>query len=450
MSLSPVLILAALSTAVPAVPDAQAVVGRVLEGRSGQPVTNVPVLLVDADFRTVSSTRSDDRGRYEIRPGRTGTFWIVVDGAGFASHLSAPIPLRGTELFDHPIRLSRVRLNPRGATVEPTMVLRAVDVAGACGPRFDPTRHGIAVGQVSDPATGMTLTDMWISARSVRPWPDPGSDREARSGVDGLYVFCDLPPDQPVRLRASGAGIQGPEATVRVAAGDVRRVDLELPLSVPGTDGKVLGRVTDASNGRGIDAAEIRLRATGQWLLTDRNGHFALDSVPAGLHILEIHRIGYATREVAFRVEAGGAHGVRVPLSTEAVPLDPVEVTVRSPRWAREMRQLQERMLVATGIFFTREELERAGGRRLGDLVGGVPRMEWRGAAPSLGVGPRRCEPALVVDRVPRRDDLPWSTLRADDLEAVEVYRGPHQAPGRYVPDAECGSVLVWTRTGWS
>lgn len=447
MRLRSTLALPAVATLLTAHPlCAQAVVGRVTARTSHRPLSGVPVVLVTTDLDTVVSVRSDPDGRYVLRPGRAGTFLVVVDEPGFAAHLSNPVELRAAELYDHPVSLARLTA-PSAA--EPELQLRAVDVARACGRAFDPDRHGIVVGQVHDPGTGTSLTDVWVSARKTgasRPW-------EAQTGADGLYLLCDLPDGADVRLAAAGGGVSGPERQVTIAAGTVRRLDLELPLAEPGM-GKILGRVVDVLSGQAVDGAEIHVRETGQWVLTDRNGNFALDSVAAGLHRIQVKRIGYATREVTFRVEPGGAHGLRVPMSTEAIALDPVVVTVRSPRWAREMRSLQHRMRTTGGAFFAREELERLAPRSLLDLVRDVPGITLIAAdlrqPPLLRIRGRRCRPELVVDRVPRRDAAPWTFLRTVDMEAVEVYRGAAENPGAYGTGGACGAVLVWTRAGWS
>ncbi|NNK64317.1 MAG: TonB-dependent receptor, partial [Gemmatimonadetes bacterium] len=302
------------------------------------------------------------------------------------------------------------------------------------------------VGQVREPG-GRTLRGAWVTAE----WVAGGrvARREGRSGVDGLFVFCDLPAGPTIRLRAAHTDRVGPASTVSVHAESIHRIDLALPQVVSERPGRLLGRVLDSGGGTGVALAELSIPGAGLRMWTDTNGHFAIDSLPPGVHTLRVEGLGYETREVAVVVAPDGAHGVEVPLSRDPIELGPVVVTVRSPRWFGDMSGFQRRMRLAAGFFLTRQDIARVQPARLLDLIReapGVTVTERFGRAPTIRMRGRVCDPDLVVDRVPTRDRSLLADLRGADLEAVEVYRSVAENPGEWSRPGACGAIVVWTR----
>lgn len=421
--------------------EAQAIHGVVRSASPAQPVSGAIARLLDADHQVLGRAAVDAEGRFELRPERAGRYYVLIDAPGFASALSDPIPVRGSALVDH-----AVALTPVGRSAEPVAVLEADDLAQACGAAAGADTGGIVVGQVRD-ASGETLRGAWVSAE----WGASGRGvrSEGRSGVDGLYILCDVPAGTPVRIRAAVTDRFSPDTRLELASSTVHRVDLALPPTAQGTDGRLLGRIVDVGSGAGIALAEVAVAGTSLRRVTDANGHFAFDSVPAGVHEIRVAQLGYARRDVGVAVAPDRAHGVEIPLARQPIELDPVVVSVRSSRWYGNMRAFQRRMLTASGAFFARSEIERLQPTRLVDLLRRVPgvRIVRNGAGPpSVRMRGRRCDPDLVIDRVRRRDHAVLEQLRGVDLEAVEVYRSAAEDPGEFTRPSDCGAILVWTR----
>ena len=91
--------------------------------------------------------------------------------------------------------------------------------------------------------------------------------------------------------------------------------------------GRITGRVHDASSDEAIAEAEVRIVGQGDPVLTDSDGRFGVDVAPGG-HVVVVTRLGYETvRLDGVRVEANGAAELAVGLSTRAHSLNPVVVT---------------------------------------------------------------------------------------------------------------------------
>jgi hypothetical protein len=69
--------------------------------------------------------------------------------------------------------------------------------------------------------------------------------------------------------------------------------------------GKVTGQVTDEQTEGPIAAAQVFIPSLDIGGLTQRNGRYLLQNVPAGTHTLSVARIGYATIQMQITVGGG-------------------------------------------------------------------------------------------------------------------------------------------------
>ncbi|MBV9111159.1 MAG: hypothetical protein JO306_17265, partial [Gemmatimonadetes bacterium] len=57
------------------------------------------------------------------------------------------------------------------------------------------------------------------------------------------------------------------------------------------------------------------------------------------------------------------------------------------------------------------------------------------------------CVPVLVVDGIPMPGTEMDLEIAPEDIEGIEVYRGPSEIPPRYIALASpCGLIVVWSR----
>ena len=104
--------------------------------------------------------------------------------------------------------------------------------------------------------------------------------------------------------------------------------------------GTVVGRVTDAQAGGSIAAAQVFIASLGVGGVSQQNGRYLLQNVPAGTHTLTVARIGYGTTEVQIAVAGDRTLEQNFVISEEDLSRAPYPYrfapTVRSVRPSRD------------------------------------------------------------------------------------------------------------------
>ncbi|HEX8244084.1 MAG TPA: carboxypeptidase regulatory-like domain-containing protein [Longimicrobium sp.] len=224
----------------------------------------------------------------------------------------------------------------------------------------------------------------------------------------------------------------------------------------------IVGAVAGDGAGAPVAAAEVEaLGANGRAAArarTDEKGAFTLPLREPGVYRVRTSRIGYqpATSDTV-TVGAGETVHVRSRLSAAAVAITPLTVTARTQpaRSTRLEREgFYERQRMGFGVFRTREEIMRRLPTRTSELARGIA-----GVAVVPGQGTRwtifitrtgaRCVPKIVVDNLTvGMRDLD-SVIQPQDVQGIEVYRGPSEVPARYMGGGSvCGLILIWSRIG--
>ena len=259
-------------------------------------------------------------------------------------------------------------------------------------------------------------------------------------------------------------------------------------LATPLSAQVVRGKVLDAATGEPVAQAEVTAatvegRGAGR-TRAGADGAFTLDLRAAGTFRLRAERAGYVP-SVSDTVAVDPRETVEVELriSATAVAMEPLRVTARVEpprRRALEMNGFYDRERMGLGKFVRREDLERGRNLNLAQalsrvsgtrilqlgvrqfiffprngspIFGSAAAARTRGqlnSRPPSGPGTVRCLPLLYVDGSRMTYDA-YSDINAavspEQIEAIEVYRGPSEIPTQYNgPDAMCGVILIWTR----
>jgi len=241
----------------------------------------------------------------------------------------------------------------------------------------------------------------------------------------------------------------------------------------------VVGTVVDAVSREPVEGAAVRLvdgaGGTVAEALSDARGRVLLLPGEPGSYRVQAARLGYAPTEGRVVDVEQGTRRVEIRLSTEAIPLDEMVVTVRGTVPALDRNGFYQRQAVSDGRFLVREDIAAASSSRTSDVLIRVP-----------GIGPVsfneessetnkrriqfsrarntrdwRCLPVLYIDGVMVRAGGPWTPgeperwptveelIGPQDIEAIELYPSRLSAPARFQgAGSECGSVVVWTRRG--
>lgn len=180
--------------------------------------------------------------------------------------------------------------------------------------------------------------------------------------------------------------------------------------------------------------------------LTDDRGRFLFPAVPPGTYRIEISRIGYQTLRDTLPIDPHSDIRILAEMSVSAVEMEPLLVVAR--RWPRgAMAEFEERRRTGLGTYITRELIEARNPIYVTDLLrtargvhvvpvgaGGYDVRLRGGCRPDLWIDGLLTIPGLPIDQF----------LMPQDVEAIEIYRGP-ETPPRF-GNNPCGAIVVWTR----
>ena len=243
-------------------------------------------------------------------------------------------------------------------------------------------------------------------------------------------------------------------------------------LVVPGLGaqqgGTVTGRVLDAQRGLPIPAVQVFIANLELGGLTQQNGRYLLQNVPAGTHTLSVSRIGYRTTEVQVTVGGGQTVEQDFTMTEEALQLDEIIVTgtaggTRRRAIGNSVSQVQAAEITEVQAIVNVQQLlaGRSGGslefHRLPASVGESSSITIRGTG-SFGLGN---QPLIYVDgfRVDNSASLGPPTVDSGggmsalgdinpaDIESIEIIKGPAAAT-LYGTEASAGVIQIITKRG--
>lgn len=443
--------------------SAQELSGRVTAIEDGAPLVGATMMLLDANAQQIGETVTGDDGAYSLRVPAAGSYMVLIHVDGFADQLSAPIEVpEGGANYSPSIRLTALGGQAAGADEMDDAQFLAQYMAETCEGRFVPGLHGILMGGVRNEGSGEPLAFVEVTVR----W-NSSFGQEAlttQSDESGFYYVCNVPARREVQVRAqaNAANTEGRVERVTMTAGNMRSMDITIPLSDPSEKGQIFGTVRDVNSSRPIIGAVVRLREDGRTTTTNDRGLFIMRDVDPGLDVMEVEVLGYDLTQEPIQVFGGRSQQLEVLVSREPIEIAPIMVTVRPRSWFSDRVGLEDRIALGFGHFVLREEIELRQPRNLGDVMYGVPGVTVRrsggGASASYTVQLRGaanmlneiCAPMVWLDGVKWGADFEaFSSIQAFDIEAVEVYRGASEIPGEFSGgDARCGAIVVWTRRG--
>jgi TonB-dependent receptor len=106
-------------------------------------------------------------------------------------------------------------------------------------------------------------------------------------------------------------------------------------------EGRILGKITDASTGDPLPGANVILENTGFGAASDRKGEFTISAVKPGDYKIKISYLGYGTYEENLSVEPGKRTELKVSLSYNAVQTG--EVLIESIRLGQSLALNQQK-----------------------------------------------------------------------------------------------------------
>lgn len=477
----------------------QVVRGQVVDSVTGTPVVGGVVMLLAQNGDEVSSTLTNEEGRFLLYAPGAAPYRLRAEHEGYHSSEFPEFELQAGRALSYILLLPSVT-----AAASPPDPFDGL-LAGVCGTNT-PGVPTIA-GWIRDAKTRAPVQEASVSA-SWANLPDVLA-QEVSSIADltgvvladssGFYAICNAPLQRKIVMHAMSAdGVSefhditfGADAVV--AGGEahfssswVWRQDLEIvPLDDLHT--VLTGTVTDATTGEPVIGAEVELNGTVFAAQTDSSGMFRIERLPAGAAKLVIRQIGHQPLRQEISLPRSGTLDLPpelLSLGRSAQMLDPL--TVETTAAHSPLADFNRRRARGSGAFLTREEWERQGNpirtidilRRLRGVrietgpdiahqfVVSMRRTTSRTTRFDFGeatglvaqedladielLSQSECPPLIFLDRhyfgntntVNLNTDIPFG-----DLLAVEAYGSTGSMPMEFNRrGSTCGVIAFWTR----
>lgn len=418
------------------------VVGTVFDSTSMEVLSDARVAVMG----TTVLGRSDENGQFRVDSVPVGSWWVS---------------------FFHP-RLQTLGVSPpsRKVTVEEGRATRA-DLAvpsettllrGWCMAEQPGPGYAALAGVVTDSLTGVPMPRATVRAQVVGSSLLRSEPVEVQTDDAGYYRMCAVPAGKELRVQATFGQSAGRTVFLSLPESGAVIQDLMLLMSSEGT---LTGRVVDYVSGNPVEGALVSVLGTDSEALTDSVGHFIMDDLPPGRHLVVTEGLGYAQRTDSVTIFSQETVEIEVRMATEAVELEGMVVTARS-RFGRTSLAMDAKR----ADFITRKEIEPLLPRvqHAGDLLRlmNVPGLSIRQititdvtgvTVPGLCIevsrrfGGDRCNQAAVYVndvRMPYPDQI-LMDLDPNVIERIEVI-SPIDAQFQFGGSGANGVIAIYTR----
>lgn len=213
----------------------------------------------------------------------------------------------------------------------------------------------------------------------------------------------------------------------------------------------VRGRVASFVSQEPLTDALVSIPGTELEARTDGEGRFVLEAVPVGVHSFRVVHDNTVSDRLGVRLEParGDEIEIEILVDVDVVPLPPLRVSVEAaPRG--KLAGFHHRRERASGVFFTRQEIEDRDPQRTSDLFRGLPGVRvsrFEPGSSSIGIvrGPTACSIDYFLDGI-RVFSFDVDVVPPEVIDGIEVYRGPSEVPPQFRRRMSCAAIVIWTR----
>jgi len=291
------------------------------------------------------------------------------------------------------------------------------------------------VGTIVDDSTGAPLPNTVVTI------PDLG--RRWVTDSAGVFVIDSISLGTYL-MSIRRVGYEAADGNFTVERSGSLELALRRQLPDFSSRGRIVGTVIDRSTRQPVAGALVSVVEAGRQVVTDEQGDFAIQELPAGVLSLTVEMLGYATRREPISVEAGYTTSAQIALAVEPIELEPIVVEVRS-RYLERVGFYRRAREEPGGWQWTAEEIDRWAAFHLSDVLRQAPGVRvQRGFAGVRVTGRRGCRMTIYLDGVRADRYFDLDMILASRVAGLEVYQGMW-TPIEYGLLSSCGVILVWT-----
>ncbi len=456
---------------------AQTIRGSIVD-RNDHSISGVLVVLLDSSGTVVARTLAGDDGQYLLRTTSPGAYRVRTLRIGFSPLISPVITIGEGETRTHRVLLDQARVQ----LVSVTTTVKSSCGRQSCTRRTlsNDTLPGRIFGRVrsgkmdSVGTRGISVSATWnsFSVPTSRGAQLSVTEHEAvTTSTDfGVYRFCSLPTESEIMLRAQPARARAFPATARLTEREpFAAVSLLIDTGQIAT-AALTGRVT-SDESIALRGVEITIPELALSTRSDSSGRFRITDIRPGNYEVVARNVGYGI--MTAKIEFTPNHDEERRIVLKRLPVLE-EVEINSTYLDSRLRDFETRRKIGNGRFYTRDDLEKVGGRPLAAVIATVSGVRMAvGAGNSSWIASSRvpsgnkplddqdvrhgarklCYAHVYIDgRIvygggDREPLFNANSLNADDIEVMEYYAGPGQTPAQYSNlGAVCGVLVIWTR----
>ena len=199
--------------------------------------------------------------------------------------------------------------------------------------------------------------------------------------------------------------------------------------------GRIVGKVIDGSTGQAISTAQVVIPSTGQMVLSDLEGRYFLDNVPAGIHEVRASVLGYGPKSVTdVRVLAGESTPLDIGLAQTAIEIETITVTATMETGSTASLLDKQKNAVAVTEAVGQQEIARSpdsDAAEVASRVSGVTVAEGRYVY-IRGLGERYSQTSLggspIPSPEPEKEVVPLDLFPSEFIESLTAQK-------TYTPD---------------
>ena len=210
---------------------------------------------------------------------------------------------------------------------------------------------------------------------------------------------------------------------------------------VPGSTGKIAGRIVDADSGAPVPGAVVRIEETLHGDAADSDGHYAIINVKPGSYVITASMIGYATLRIE-NVEVSADRTTRVNIELQEAVIEGEEIVVVA------QRPLIEQDRTTSASYVSAESIENLPVQEFQDLLQLQPGVAYDASGRLHLRGGRHGEVAYMIDGIPVTDQFSGGSkieIENSWVQELQVISGTFNAE---YGQAQSGVINVVSKEG--